>query len=94
VHVPGIDRTHGGGAWLPRSLLEEIDAELVAARRRLTFEDARVGALESLLETSRVVTRELGRPPGLPDLLATAPSAAERHQRRRLLHVLRGTPGA
>jgi hypothetical protein len=39
------------------------------------------------------VSRELGRPPSLADLLAVAPSAAEREIRHRLLRVLR-SPGS
>jgi len=78
-----------GGPTPPRDLLAEIDAELLAARRKAVWDDARVRALEELLETARRVVRELGRPATLADLLATAPSAAERHRRRRLLQALR-----
>jgi hypothetical protein len=72
-----------------RDLIDEIDAELVAARRRGAWNDTRVRALEELLETTRRVIQELGRPATLADLLTTAPTAAEQHRRRRLLRALR-----
>jgi hypothetical protein len=76
----------------PRDLVDEIDAELLAARRKAVWDDARVRALEELLETTRRVARELSRPATLTDLLATAPDPAERHRRRRLLQALRNSP--
>jgi hypothetical protein len=73
----------------PRDLVDEVDAALLAARRKAVWDDARVRALEELLETTRRVARELGRPTTLTDLLTAAPSTAERNRRRRLLQALR-----
>jgi hypothetical protein len=82
----------GAGAQLPPNLIDEIDTELVAARRRAVWDDARVRALEELLETARGVSLELGRPATLADLLGTAPTRAERQRRRSLVQLLRRAP--
>jgi hypothetical protein len=74
---------------MPLDLVEEIDAELVDARTRLAWDDARVRALEELLDTVREVGRELDRAVTLADLIATATTAVERNRRQRLLRALR-----
>jgi hypothetical protein len=86
--VSHLPREHGD-PWFPRDLLDEIDVELVVARRRMAWDDARVHALEELLETARRVARQLGRSPTLVDLVATAPSATERERLSRLMQALR-----
>lgn len=78
--------------WTVGDLVAEIDAELLAARRRAAWDDARISALEELLETTRRVVGGLGRPATLVDVLESAPTAAERQRRRRLLFALRGGP--
>lgn len=73
---------------LPRDLADEISAELLVARRSLVRDTTRVEALEVLLDIVSTLSRRLGRPATLPDVLgATEPM--ERERRRRLIHVLR-----
>jgi hypothetical protein len=74
---------------MPLDLVGEIDAELVDARTRLAWDDARVRALEELLDTVREVGRELDRAVTLTDLIATAATDVERNRRQRLLRALR-----
>ena len=83
-------RTDLAGRWLPRDLVVEIDAELVCARRRMAVDAARLRALEELLDMARRVERELGRVPTLIDIVATAPTPADRERRRALMRALRG----
>jgi hypothetical protein len=78
----------------PRDLVDEIDAELVAARRVLTWDGARVRALEELLATARSVALDLGRGVEPADLVAAAPTEAERTRRQRLMRTLRAPDSA
>jgi hypothetical protein len=73
---------------LPRDLSEEVTAELRAARTQAARDEVRVRALESLLDTVRSVSQELGRPVTTPDLLAGA-DPRELTRRHRLLAALR-----
>lgn len=78
-----------GDLPLPHDLVSEVAEELLVARRSLTRNEARVQALEALLETARALARTLSRPVTLVDLLATAPDPPEAERRRRLLSALR-----
>lgn len=73
---------------LPRDLSEEVAAELRAARTQAAHDEVRVRALETLLETVRAVSQELGRPATTLDLLA-ADDPRELTRRHRLLAALR-----
>jgi hypothetical protein len=77
-----------GGLPLPRELADEVAAELLAARRSLVRDEARVEALEALLDLVWTLSRELGRPATLVDVLAPS-KPIEREHRRRLVHLLR-----
>jgi hypothetical protein len=76
---------------LPRDLSEEVTAELRTARTQAARDEVRVRALETLLETVRSVSRELGRPATPVDLLTVADSR-ELTRRHRLLAALRQRP--
>jgi hypothetical protein len=78
------------GLPLPHDLADEVETELLAARRSLVRNEARVDALEALLDTVWTLTQQLGRPATLLDMLATAPEPAEQERRRRLVQALRG----
>jgi hypothetical protein len=73
---------------LPRDLVDEVTAELQAARTKAARDEVRVRALETLLETVRGVSRELGRPATAVDLLTVA-DPRELTRRHRLLTALR-----
>jgi hypothetical protein len=76
---------------LPRDLSEEVAGELRTARTRAARDEVRVRALETLLETVRCVSHELGRPATPLDLLSVT-DARELTRRHRLLAALRQRP--
>jgi hypothetical protein len=73
---------------MPRDLADEVADELRTARTRAARDEVRVRTLETLLETVRRVSRELGRPATPLDLL-TVSDVRELTRRHRLLTALR-----
>jgi len=74
---------------LPRGLGDEIVEELALARRARAHDEARVQALESLLEVVRSLSMELHRDATIDDVLAAPGSAVERANHLRLVSALR-----
>ena len=76
------DATHPD--LIPVGLGDEINRELLDARRALAGNDLRVTTLEDLLDIVRTLETELRRPATLLDLLSTSGDRAERARRATL----------
>jgi hypothetical protein len=74
---------------LPRDFLDELDLELVEARRAARSSSDRVSALEELRAVAADVAARLGRPITVFDLIRSAPDRSERERRAFLARHLR-----
>jgi len=80
---------------LPRDFLDEIETELIAARRTVTRDCSHTAALEELHRLVLAVTHEFARPITVFDFIRSAASHHDRERRRVLVRELRsGAPSA
>jgi hypothetical protein len=78
---------------LPRDFLDEIEAELAAARRSFTRDCTRTAALEELRRLARAATNELGRPITVFEFIRFAAPQDERERRLTLVRRMRSDTG-